>query len=386
MKLKEIVNKEKDRIIKSRRDLHSIPEPGFKEKKTASYVADYLQKEGFTVETSVAETGVVGLLKLPRPGKTVMVRADMDAIPVSEESGAPFASIHPGFMHACGHDGHMAMVLGAATIINQLKENLNGFVKFVFQPAEELASGAKAMIEAGVLEHPAVNYVIGCHLSPFLPEGTIGVKEGPVMAATDWFDITITGIGGHGAMPHLCVDALDVGTQVVNAFQRIVSRKIDPTKPAIVTVGSFHAGNAFNVIAKEAKLSGTTRAFDRQVWTELPEQLENILHGVSVSMGAKYELNYMRGNPPLFNDTDFSEVVRQCAGAVVGPEKVLEPQPFMGGEDMAFFIERVTGCFFFVGCGFDGCAFLHNPEFTFREDVLLNGVETFVGTVVKLLS
>jgi len=381
----KLVREHKDLITKLRRDLHLIPEPAYTEKKTSAYVADYLGRQGLEVQTGIAQTGVVGLMKLTRPGKTLMIRSDMDALPVTETTGLPFASTHEGAMHACGHDGHMSMVLGAATILNKVKDKLNGSIKFLFQPAEEGPGGAKPMIEAGVMENPHVDFSVGCHVWPAIPEGSIGVKAGYLMAAMDRFDIRIIGKGGHGAMPHLCVDALEVGTQVVNALQRIASRQMNPLSPTVVTVGSFQAGTTFNVIPGEAEMCGTTRTFDRDIWNSWPERVEKIVRGVCGSMGAEYELKYTQGYPPLLNDESMAEVVRKCARDIVGEERVIEPEQTMGGEDMAFYLEKSKGCFFFLGVGREGCAPLHNPQFDLNEDVLLTGVETYCRVAFELL-
>jgi len=385
IEIKKLVQQHKDLIINTRRDLHRIPEPAYTEEKTSVYVAEYLRKEDLEVQTGIAQTGVVALMKRAGPGRTLMIRADMDALPISEETGLPFASTHGGAMHACGHDAHMAMVLGAATILNKVKDTLNGNIKFLFQPAEEGPGGAKAMIEAGVMKNPRVDHSIGSHVWPAVPEGTIGVKAGALMAAMDRFDIRIVGKGGHGAMPHLCVDALEVGSQVVNALQRIASRQMDPLNPTVVTIGSFHAGTSFNVIPGEAELSGTTRTFERAIWNSWPERIEKIVRGVCQSMGADYELKYAQGYPPLFNDESMAEVVRRCAGEVVGEDQVIEPEPTMGGEDMAFYLEKSKGCFFFLGVGREGCAPLHNSKFDLNDEVLSIGVETYCRVALELL-
>ncbi len=385
MDLKQLVHEHKDLIVKTRRDLHLIPEPAYTEKKTAAYVAEYLDKEGLDLRTEIARYGVVGTMDTSKPGKTLLIRSDMDALPVNEETGLEFASTHAGAMHACGHDGHMAMVLGAATVLNKIKDNLKGTIKFLFQPAEEGPGGAKPMIEEGVMDNPSVDYAVGCHLWPAIAEGTIGVKAGPLMAAMDRFDLRIIGQGGHGAMPHLCVDALEIGTQVVSALQRIVSRQMNPLLPSVVTVGSFHAGTTFNVIPGEAEMCGTTRTFDRDIWVSWPQRLEKIIGGVCESMGASYELKYSQGYPPLLNDAGMAEVVARCAQEVVGKENVVEPESTMGGEDMAFYLEKSKGCFFFLGVGREGCAPIHNSKFDFNEDVMLLGIETYCRVAIDLL-
>ncbi len=366
----------KDRVINIRRDLHRIPETAYTEKKTSAYVAAYLNNLGLEVQTGIAQYGVIGLMKTDRPGPTLMIRADMDALPLKEDTGLPFASEHEGVMHACGHDAHMAMVLGAATVLNKIKNELKGNIKFLFQPAEEGPGGAKPMIEAGVMENPKVDYSSGCHVWPDIPEGTIGVRPGPFMAAMDRFDIKIKGRGGHGAMPHVCVDALEVGTQVVSAFQRIVSRHMDPLEPTVVTVGTFHAGTAFNIIPAEAELSGTTRTFNQDTWNTWESRVEKVVRGVCESMGVDFELKYSQGYPVTINDESAAEVVRRCAEKVVGEDRVVEPQKTMGGEDFAFYLQKSKGCFFALGVGREGAVPVHNQQFDFNEDILLLRMQT----------
>jgi amidohydrolase len=385
MDLKRLVREHKDLIIQTRRDLHRIPEPGFMEKKTSAYIAKRLNNELGNIQTGIAQYGVVSLLQTSRPGPTLMLRSELDALPVTEQTGLCFASEHTGAMHACGHDGHMAMVLGAATVLNKIHNKLKGNVKFLFQPAEEWPGGAKPMIEQGVMEAPKVDYTVAYHLWPGITEGNIGVKAGPLLAAMDQFKIRIIGKGGHGAMPHLCVDALEVASQVINALQRIVSRHSNPLTPTVVTVGSFHAGTTFNVIASDAEMSGTTRTFDRETWSGWPKRIESIVRGVCQSMGADYELDYTQGYPPTVNDETAARVVRKCAEELVGKDRVVVPEPTMGGEDMAFYCEKSKGCFIFLGVGREGCAPLHNPKFDFNEDILLLGVELYCRVALELL-
>jgi amidohydrolase len=385
MDIKAIVAEHNDLLVQTRRDLHRIPEVGYTEKKTSAYVAAYLEKEGLTVTTGIARYGVVGLLKSGRPGPTLLIRADMDALPIQEETGHDFASTHPGVMHACGHDSHMAMGLVTATVMNKIKDRFCGNIKFVFQPAEEGPGGAQPMIAAGVLENPAVDYALGCHIWPTIPEGTIGVRPGPMMASMFRFDITIQGKGGHGAMPHLCVDALEVGCQVVGALQRIVSRHMDPLSPSVVTVGQFNAGSAFNVIPETATLAGTARTFDRAVWERWPNRIETVVRGVCDAMGAGYEISCEQGYPPTINDAGMSDTVIKAASLVVGSDRVVMPSQTMGGEDMAFFLEKVPGCYFCVGAGNSAYAGIHNPRFDFNEQVLVNGLETHLRVALDLL-
>jgi amidohydrolase len=383
--IRDAVTRGLQEVVAHRRALHRIPETGFTEVKTAAYVAEQLTRFGLNVRTGVAGTGVVGLLATGRPGPTLMIRADMDALPIAEETGLPFASTHPGCMHACGHDAHMAMALGAAAVLSGMQAQFCGTVKFVFQPAEEGPGGAKPMIEAGVMDDPRVDGAIACHLWAERPEGVIGVRTGPCLAAMDRFDLKIIGRGGHGAQPHVCVDALEVGTQVVAALQRIVSRQMSPIEPAVVTVGTFQAGTAFNIIPAEAALSGTTRTFNDEIWASWAGRLERVVKGVCESMGAGYALTYTKGYPPTVNDAGMAETVRRAATAVVGAERVEVPELSMGGEDMSFFLQRAPGCFYCLGVGRPGGAPLHNSRFDFREELMQLGVETHCRVALEML-
>ncbi len=382
--LKKAVQEEKQAAIDTRRALHRIPETAFCEQKTSAFVSERLRNLGLKVETGIAKTGVVGLLELGKGGKTLMIRADMDALPMEEKTGLSFASTHEGVMHACGHDAHMAMALGAASALTKIKGDLKGNIKFVFQPAEEGPGGAKPMIEAGVLESPKVDFVTGCHLHDSA-EGTIGVKSGCVLAANDRFDLKIIGKGGHGAMPHLCVDPIDVGVQVINALQRVASRQINPLSPVVLTVGRFHAGTAFNIIPGEAEMSGTTRTFDRMIWDSWKDRMEKIVKGVCEAMGAGYEFNFFRGYPPTVNHEALVEIVRRCASQVVGEKNVFEPEPIMAGDDMSYFLAKVPGFFFFLGVGREKSVPLHNSRFDFNEEVLSTGVEMYLRLACELL-
>ncbi|MEW5908978.1 MAG: amidohydrolase [Thermodesulfobacteriota bacterium] len=384
--LKTLVRSLNNQVIGIRRELHQIPEPAYTEKKTSAAVAAHLKSAGLKIRTGIARYGVVGLLSMDKPGPTLMIRADMDALPIKEQTGLPFSSVHPGAMHACGHDAHMAMVLGAAFALSKLRDRLKGNIKFIFQPAEEGPGGAKPMIEEGVMENPTVDYAVGCHLWPGSPEGKIGVRAGTIMAAMNRFDIRIFGSEGHGAMPHLCVDALEVGTQVVNALQRIVSRHMNPLKSTVVSVGAFHAGEAFNVIPGEAHMCGTTRTFDLEIWNSWEPRMRKIIQGVCDAMGARFELTFEFGYPPTINDPSMTDLVRRCAEKVVGIENIFEPEPTMGGEDMSYYLQKTKGCFFVLGVGRPGCVPLHNSRFDFNEDVLLTGIETYCRIALELLA
>ncbi|MFO7802549.1 MAG: M20 family metallopeptidase [Desulfovermiculus sp.] len=362
-------------IIRIRRDLHQIPEAGMAEHKTAAYIAEHLHQLGLEVHTGLAETGIKAVLRTGRPGPTLMYRADMDGLPIEEQTGHAWASNHPGMMHACGHDGNMAMALGTASLLSSMPDQLQGNMVFVFQPAEEGPGGAQPMIQAGVLENPRVDEAFGFHLWPELDNGCIGIRSGPLMAAMSRFQLTILGRGGHAAMPHKCVDPLDTGVQVVNALQRLVSRQISPLHPAVLTVASFQAGSTFNVIPDQARLSGTARTFDRTIWENWPDRIERVVAGVCASMGATYEIDFTSGYAPLINDPRAAQTMRQVAAQVVPLNCVVIPEQTMGGEDMSFFLDQAPGCYLFFGIGDENQPPLHSPLFDFDESVLSLGVE-----------
>ena len=370
--------------IAKRRQFHAIPEPGFLEKKTSALIFKTLVALGYSPTTGIATTGVTAPLETGRPGPTIMLRADMDGLNLTEKTGLSFTSTHPGYAHCCGHDAHIAMLLGAAKVLMECKNLLCGTVLLVFQPAEEGLGGAKVMVEEGLMEQHQIEYVFGQHVWPALPQGTIGIKEGRLMAAVNHFTITIHGKGGHGAIPHECIDALEVGTQVVSALQRLSSRKINPLEPVVVTVGSFHAGNTFNIIADRAVLSGTTRTYNREIWRSWPEKLQTVIGGVCNSMEASFELEIDEGYPPLINDAEATEIAQAAAKKIIGIE-VVEPEPSMAAEDMAFYHEKAKGSFTFLGCGYDGGASLHNPQFSCPEAVLATGVEMHCRLVFQVL-
>ncbi len=379
-------------LVQWRRELHRFPELGFKETRTAALIAAKLSEWGIPHQTGVAETGVVANIAgnfASRLGAepVLAIRADMDALPIQEENIVSYRSQIDGLMHACGHDGHVAIALGTAYYLWQHRQTLKGTVKIIFQPAEEGPGGAKPMIAAGVLANPQVDAIIGLHLWNNLPLGTVGVRSGALMAAVEFFHCTILGRGGHGAMPHQTVDALLVAAQVVNALQTIVSRNVDPLDAAVVTVGEFHAGTATNVIADTARISGTVRYFNPTLGNLIPQKIEQIIAGVCQSMGANYELNYQKLYPPVINDSKIADLVKSVADAVVEtPAGVVPECQTMGGEDMAFFLEAIPGCYFFLGAanpGLDLAYPHHHPRFDFDETALSAGVEIFVRCVEK---
>ncbi|MFV0423407.1 M20 metallopeptidase family protein [Oleidesulfovibrio sp.] len=376
-------------VVEYRHHLHRFPEVSEAEEQTAAYISSRLDVLGIDHTSGIAGHGICGLIDTGIEGPTVLLRADMDALPVTEQADLPYKSQNDGVMHACGHDCHMAMLLGVADVLNTMAQDaaaygLQGKIKLVFQPAEEYPGGAKPMIDAGVMDNPHVDYCLGAHVWPEQPEGKVSVTTGPMMAAMDRFDITIKGKGGHAAKPHHCVDALEIGTQVIAAMQRIISRKVDPLKPALLTVGEFKAGSAFNVIPGEAYLCGTLRTFDADIRAQWQPLIRQVVEGVCASMGATADILFRSGYPAVVNDAEVADIVRQAATAVLGEDAILHDQS-MGGEDMAYFLERAPGCFYFIGSGFDGCAPSHNPHFQVHDHILQHGVEIMCRAAVVLL-
>ena len=332
-------------VVADRRTIHQQPELAFQEHRTAALVATRLEELGLEVRTGVAETGVIGLLRGGRPGRTVLLRADMDALPIQEESDAPYASQAPGVMHACGHDAHTAMLLGAARLLTARREQLPGDVKFMFQPAEETGhAGALRMLEHGVLEHPAVDAAFALHVESSRRVGLVEVRSGPSQASSDLFTITIRGRGGHAAFPHRTVDPLVVAAQVLTALQTLVSREVPPGQPAVVTVGSLTGGTTHNVIPDEAVLKGTVRAFDPQVRDLLEERIGELAQGIARGMRASADVVYQRGYPPLVNDAAMAALAAGVCRDLLGAGAVVHPdEPLMAAEDFAFVLERVPG-------------------------------------------
>jgi len=325
-----------------------------------------------------------------KPG-SLLYRADMDALPIEEENDVDYRSQNRGSMHACGHDAHVAIGLAVAKKLAESRDKLSGRLKFVFQPAEEGGNGAGAMINDRVLESPDVTAAVGLHVWNNFPVGTVGVYAGPMMAAVDEFNLTIEGRGGHGAMPHQTVDSIVVGSQVVTALQTIVSRNVAPLDSAVVTVGKFVAGSAFNVIAGSAQLRGTIRTFNRDTHQQIPTMFERVVRGVCDAMGASYALNYIRQTPPLINNGEICELVAECAAEVVGADRVIRDESVrtMGGEDMAYFLERVPGCYFFLGTRNESRGLVnphHSPRFDIDESALPIGVEIMTRVVRRYLS
>ena len=387
--INRLVSNYADELLFIRRELHKIPEIGFKEFKTSSFIHEYLKKCDVEITTGIAGTGITALLDTGLEGPTILIRADMDGLPIQENSNSSFASQHKGFMHACGHDAHMTIVLMAVKIFDEIRKDIRGRILFVFQPAEEGGGGAKLMAEAGIVEKHNVSCCIAAHIWPTLPSGQIGIHTGPTMAAMDQFEITITGRGGHAAKPHETIDTLDTGVQVINALQRVVSRQVDPLVPAVLTVSSFHAGEAFNIIPDTATIRGTLRTFDTELHNSWEERLHKVIRGICDSTGATYKLDYQSRYPPVINDSDICRFVNKASVSTVGEENTINIEPTLGSEDVSFFFERAPGCMFFIGAEKDAkqsSGRLHSPHFTLDEQVLPIGLRVMCRSACELLS
>ncbi len=373
-----------EKIVTLRRDIHREPELGFDTKMTAEKVLGALDGLPLEVQTGVAENGIVATLRGKDGGPTVGLRADMDALPIHEETGLPFASEIEGKMHACGHDGHTSMLVGAAHALCGMRERLTGTVKFFFQPAEEGGGGGRVMVEEGVADDVAS--VFALHLWPGLPFGTAATKAGPIMAAADAFEMTVRGKGGHGAFPHQTADAIAMAAQIVTALQTLVSREVDPVEPAVVTVGEIGAGSAFNIIPETARLGGTVRTLNEDLRRRMPERIEQIARGVAGGMRGDAELEYQFSYPVTMNDEGAAQHALTVIRDLFGEENTLElPNPAMGGEDFAFFLEKIPGAFIWLGVGED-VSYLHTPTFAFDEEILPHGAALLTALALKSLS
>ena len=373
----------KDELVASRRWLHAHPELGFEETGTSAYIKEYLEQLGLDVRTGIAGTGVAALLRGNLPGNTVLLRADMDALPITEEGISDFKSIHEGKMHACGHDSHMAMLLGAADILSKNRDRLCGTVKFVFQPAEEGVKGARKMIDEGILHDPDVDLALALHIVPDVDAGRIAVKSGAVTACADEFQLKVIGKGGHSSSPQTTVDPIVTGAQLVMAYQTIVSRKISPLEPAVVSVCQFLAGTTSNVIPETAQIGGKTRCYSTSVQNTIIEQLETITKGICGAAGAEYELTIERQVPVTMNDRNVFDDFIRCASDIldVGEIQIMTvPQTF--SEDFSLIAQKVPSLLFFLGTGNakKNCIFpLHSPKFQVDEDVLPLGSAIFAN-------
>lgn len=383
----EATPEEYEELVDTRRDVHRHPELKFEEKRTAALVRDRLDALGLAPRTGVGRTGVTAVLEGETPGPCVMLRADMDALPIQEEGDEPYRSTVPGVMHACGHDCHVAIGLTAARLLTREGAVPRGRVKLVFQPAEEGGSGALGMIEDGVLEDPKVDAVFGLHVWNYVDVGTVVVTDGPFMGAIDCFEIRVRGRGGHGAVPHEARDPILAAAHVVAALQQIVARNVDPLEGAVVTVGAIHGGEAFNVIPEVVELKGTTRCFADDVCDAMPGWIERVAMRTAEAFGCTADVRVERLMRATVNDAAMADIVREVASEVVGPENVVEYRT-LTSEDFSEYLHRVPGCFFFVGSRNEAKGRVHahhSPRFDVDEDVLPIGVRMLVGVARRYL-
>lgn len=377
-------------IILIRRAIHKEPELGFKEFKTSSLISKHLQTLGLKVSKGVASTGVTGLLEGISSGKTLAIRADMDALPILEENDFQYASSNPGVMHACGHDVHTAIVLGTAHILCKFKDRIKGNVKFIFQPAEEGLGGAKVMIDEGVLTAPKVDAIIALHVAPGHKSGQISISPGPVMASPSEFEIEIIGRGGHAAEPHKAVDPIVIGANIINLFQTIVSRNKNPLKSAVLSVTSFQAGNAFNIIPSKAYIKGTVRTFDPLLDKEISRRMLAIVSSITGAMGAEYSFDYKQGYPPVVNNKEVVDLIGEASSKVIGKENIIfNEQASMLAEDFSYYLNEIPGALFNLGSTNPSCERfenLHSSKFIVDESCIATGMEIFSQIAIDFLS
>lgn len=377
----------KEELISLRRDFHRHPELAFQEVRTSGKVIEYLKGLGLQPRTGIAQTGVTADIVGAHPGPTILLRADMDALPIKEQTGLPFASEIEGKMHACGHDGHTSILLVTSKMLVQRREQLRGTVRVLFQPAEEGPGGAAPMIEEGVLE--GVDAALGLHLWLHLPTGHLNFCAGPMLAASDEFDVTVTGVGTHAASPQMGIDPLTIACQMVSAAQTLVTRQVDPKQPFVLSVTQFHAGTAYNVLPHDASFGGTLRTYDEEIRKQFKEAFVRLCEGTAAAHGATAEVEWRAGYPVLMNDARIASLCEQaCADFFHMKPQEERPDPrSMGGEDMSFYLQNVPGCFIFLGAHNEekaACYNHHHPKFTIDEDALPMGVELFLRCVKKL--
>ncbi len=381
-----------DDAVALRRDLHRHPELGFSERRTSARVAEILRAAHIDTHEGIATTGVVGVLRGAKPGRTIMLRADMDALPMPEENDVPYASRNAGVTHACGHDAHVAMLLGAAAILRERASELRGRIAFVFQPAEEGGGGARAMLDDGLIARFAIERAYGLHIATVFgasiaPSGSFGLRPGPLMAAVDSFDLVVEGVGGHGALPHHSVDPIVVAADVVGGLQRIVSREIDPVEPALVTIGAINGGTTYNVIPPRVALKGTVRTFTAATRDTMEARIRRIGEHTCAAANATCSLQWHPSYPVTVNDPAEAAFVTATLSAEFGAARVREIAPVMGSEDFSYFAQVVPACFYFLGGGDAAHPFPnHHPAFDVDERAMEAGIRAHVAVAIAALS
>ncbi len=372
-------------VTEWRRHIHAHPELLYAVENTAAFVAEKLRAFGVDeVVTGIGRTGVVGLIRGKGEGRTIGLRADMDALPLTEITGKPYASQTPGKMHACGHDGHTAMLLGAAKYLAE-NRNFNGNIAVIFQPAEEGGAGGDAMVKDGMMERFHIAEVYGMHNMPGLPVGHFAIRKGAIMAATDEFTVSIKGLGGHAAMPHRTIDPIAIGAQIVSNLQLIASRSADPLKSVVVSVTKFNAGNAHNVIPNDASFGGTVRTLDPEIRDLAEQRFKQIVTGIATSHGAEVEIEFHRNYPVTFNHADETDHAIAVAEEIAGAGNVIPNiDPMMGGEDFSYMLNARPGAFIFVGNG--DSAGLHNPAYDFNDEAIAHGISYWVRLAEQRLN
>ena len=376
-------------LIHTRREIHAHPELSFCEHITSGLITKTLRSIGIDVSDGIAGTGVVGLITGAHPGPTLMIRADIDALPIHEASTSTYTSQNPGIMHACGHDGHTAVVLAVAKILFEQRSRIAGHIKLLFQPAEETMEGARSMLTERVMDNPTVDRVLGFHLWNPLEVGQIGIRTGPIFASADEFKLVVHGKGGHGALPHQAIDPIIISAHLISALQTLISRESPPSKPAVLTIGTIHGGSAYNVIAGSVVMTGTLRTFDEDLRQTMLKRIPEIADGITSSLQGGFEFELIRGCPPVYNDSNVVAFVSNVAANLVGTDNLITVEPATTGDDISFFLNEVPGCYFLVGSsnlskGLN--ASHHSPNFDFDEDALRIATEILISCVFEYMT
>jgi amidohydrolase len=387
-KLMNMLEARKEEIVQIRRHLHENPELSFKEEKTAQYIIDFYKGKGVSIQTNVGNgLGIIVTIEGGKPGKTIGLRADFDALPITEEAEVPFRSKNEGVMHACGHDGHTAYLLVLADCINELKDSLSGTIKIIHQHAEETPpGGAKSMMESGALDE--LDAVFGIHLFPSHPAGVVGYRGGYSMAGRTYFKLAIKGVGGHGSSPHMANDAIVAGAHFVTAVQTVISRRLNPFDMGVVTIGSFDGKGSFNVIKDRIEIEGDVRYMTAETQQLIDKEIHRIVKGIETEFDVQCDLTYVPDYPPLYNDPELTEFVKNSLESMNDKEikKVVEFPVFSGSEDFSYYAEKIPGCFFYIGCkpkGVEKAYFNHHPKFDIDEDALLIASKSVAQVVCR---